>query len=157
VYQVFQIIAATACNHLAPRAAYGSTIAQTATGDGVYIRLHLLEFDQDDNFVGFRVGCDIVDDGEFEMPTSLQLTVFNSGNRFDARYTRNISEIRLLDGIVVARVLVWQSDKFAIVMNCCSRAQIVGGVDHVSKHRTNSSISRHEHELTSLLQTALDL
>jgi len=62
--------------------------------------LSLLAYDADDVFQGFKVTCQLVDDGNFTMPDDVLDFVDASTDRLEARYTRRINRLDVIDGVV---------------------------------------------------------
>ncbi|MFK8082126.1 MAG: hypothetical protein AB8B97_17705 [Granulosicoccus sp.] len=66
---------------------------------GSYFKIVARGFDDDGNFVGFPVICDLVDDGEFSMPPEVLEFARNTTLNIDTRYERKIQRLDFVDGI----------------------------------------------------------
>ncbi len=74
---------------------------QAAAGAGESIRLSFLEYDSAGNFIDFRIGCNAIDDGEFELPADVINAIATNTNTLVARYTRVKRSLDLVAGVVV--------------------------------------------------------
>jgi len=71
-------------------------------GPGIYMRLSIAEFDSNGDFVDFRIGCNAIDDGEFEMPMdALNVIAAGVNSTFEVRYTRRHRRLDLFEGVAV--------------------------------------------------------
>ncbi len=73
---------------------------QASGGNGEYIRLSFIEFDSNGDFVGFPIGCDLEDDGEFSLPDNVLLAISNISNTLEVRYTRRIRSLSMVEGVM---------------------------------------------------------
>jgi len=68
-----------------------------------YITLAFIEYDDIGDFLGFPVVCNLVDDGEFELPSDVLSVIANTNNILQAWYIRDERFLDLEDGVVIFR------------------------------------------------------
>jgi len=68
---------------------------------GQFMRLAFLEYDNAGNFIDFRIGCDLVDDGAFTLPVDVRFEISNNVNFLEVRYARQLRSVEVVDGVVV--------------------------------------------------------
>ncbi len=73
---------------------------QASGGNGEYIRLSFIEYDSNGDFVGFPIGCDLEDDGEFSLPENVLLAMSTISNTLEVRYTRRIRSLSMVEGVM---------------------------------------------------------
>ena len=66
-----------------------------------YMEIVLLAFDANDEFQGFKVDCEVVDDGSFTMPDDVLDFIDASQDRLVVRYARTIKRVDVVNGIVI--------------------------------------------------------
>jgi len=75
---------------------------QPVGGPGAYMHISILELDSSGDLVDFRIGCDVIDDGEFELPLdALNIIDSSQASSFEVRYTRRFRRIDLFEGVAI--------------------------------------------------------
>ncbi|MFK7852468.1 MAG: hypothetical protein AB8B79_00085 [Granulosicoccus sp.] len=72
-------------------------------GDGApgnYIELVGLSYDDNDDFIGFSIVCNVIDDGSFSMPENIVEAFAATNDNIRARFERVSNRIDFIDGVV---------------------------------------------------------
>jgi len=63
--------------------------------------ISLLAYDANGDFQGFKVRCEVIDDGSFTMPEDVLTFIDGSEDRLLARYTRQTNRVDVIDGVTI--------------------------------------------------------